>query len=354
MKELNKHQKEKSKAFIKFEHDFFCEADLTKPLSHIIDIWTIDGLSKEEKIEAEKMLIDALSSKIDKRWLYGLEELATETAYNFLLNLFNKEKNNFIKTKLSYSLIRINSEAPIMDFLEEMLISDEHENLKMSALSSFYWLKDHQFKEEEKNDLYSAILFNSMLDKNKRVREYSYEILREYFNITKFTPKNDSVKDILSKQTTKVEYKRAVEIFKERINSRETTSFSKKAVIQFIKELLSKQKSIPLEKCDICSQIPERSYADLEEGESLDLYKSKLDKAIIFAYYDDSIMRCPVCGRLYYYDYHYQYFANTQNDEEETLTRIDLQQAIDKASVKIKSYKFKTITKIDVFMLIDY
>ena len=78
------------------------------------------------------------------------------------------------------------------------------------------------------------------------------------------------------------------------------------------------------------------------------------EQEIIFAYYDDSIMRCPICGRLYYYDYHYQYFANTQNDEEETLTRIDLQQAIDKASVKIKSYKFKTITKIDVFMLIDY
>ena len=137
----------KSKAFIKFENDFFSEVDLNKPLSHIIDLWTIDQLDANEKNKAEEMLIEALKTKIDKRWLYGLEELGTDKAYDFLFKLFSKEKNNLIKTKLSYSLVRINSKAPVLEFLQKIIHSNENEQVKLSALSSFYWIKDYEFKD---------------------------------------------------------------------------------------------------------------------------------------------------------------------------------------------------------------
>ena len=62
-------QKNKSKEFTKFEFYFFRDVDLRKDLFVIIDPSTIDDLSEEEKILAEDMLIEALESKLDKRWL---------------------------------------------------------------------------------------------------------------------------------------------------------------------------------------------------------------------------------------------------------------------------------------------
>ncbi|MBK5113562.1 MAG: hypothetical protein KGD59_11355 [Candidatus Heimdallarchaeota archaeon] len=113
--------------------------------------------------------------------------------------------------------------------------------------------------------------------------------------------------------------------------------------------------SINLTDCKICNKIPDKSYADMAEGESLDKYTAELETAIIIAYYNDCIMRCPICGRLYVYDYHYEYFVNGQSEEEEELIRTDTKGAINKIDKFIKQgYDFKKITKCGIFLKIDY
>ena len=111
-------EKKSSKAFLKFEHYLFGKDNLENSLFTMIDPSTMDGLSDEEKIIAESMLKAALSKKFDRRWLWGLGDLKTESAYQFLLDLFNKETVAYSKVRYASTLILMNTNAPVLEYLQ--------------------------------------------------------------------------------------------------------------------------------------------------------------------------------------------------------------------------------------------
>lgn len=348
-------QESKSKEFQKFEFYFFRDVDLSKNLFVILDPSTIDDLSEEEKILAEDMLIKALESRIDKRWLFGLEEIESDKAYDFLWKLFNREKNAYDKCRLAFSLVRIDAGAQVLDYLFEVIKSEENEQVKEKALSPLYWNKEIRYEKEELNELYLTILRTAMLDNYEKIRSYAYSILVEYHDMRQFLSSNDPFKSIFSELRPKEDYQKAIQQFQELVDSKQEFPFSRKLVYQAIKELPNNPPTINLKDCEICSQIPDKSYADMSDDKSLDNYTSKLETVIIIAYYNDCIMRCPICGRLYEYDYHYEYFVNGQSEEEEELIRTDSKGAIALIDKFIKQgYEFKKITKCGIYLKIAY
>jgi len=348
-------QNKKSKEFTKFEFYFFRAVDLTKDLFVILDPSTIDDLSEEEKIIAENMLVEALESKLDKRWLWGLEEIGSDKAYEFLWKLFKREKNAYDKCRIAFSLVRIDAGAQVLDYLFEVIKSEENEQVKEKALSPLYWNKEIRYEKQELNELYLTILHTAMLDNYEKIRSYAYSILVEYHDMRKFLPLNDPIKSTISELRPKKDYQKAIQQFQELVGTKQEFPFSRKLVFQSIKELPDNPPTIDLSDCEICTQIPDKNYADMAEGKSLDMYTSKLETVIIIAYYNDCIMRCPICGRLYVYDYHYEYFVNSQSEEEEELIRTDTKGAISKIDKFIKQgYEFKKITKCGIFLKIDY
>ena len=348
-------QKSKSKEFTKFEFYFFRDVDLSKDLFVILDPSTIDDLSEYEKILAEDMLIEALESKIDKRWLFGLEEIESDKAYEFLWKLFNREKNTYDKCRIAFSLVRIDAGAQVLDYLFEVIKSKVNEQVKEKALSPLYWNKEIRYEKEELNELYLTILHTAMLDNYEKIRSYAYSILVEYYDMEQFLPSNDPFKSIFSELRPKKDYQEAIKQFQELVDSKQEFPFSRKIIHQSISELPDNPPTINLKDCEICSQIPDKNYADMADDKSLDNYTSKLETVIIIAYYNDCIKRCSICGRLYDYDYHYEYFVNGQSEEEEELTRTNTKGAIAKIDKFIKQgYEFKKITKCSIFLKIDY
>ncbi|NHJ46608.1 MAG: hypothetical protein FK733_02360 [Asgard group archaeon] len=347
--------KEKSPQFKKFEHYFFeLEIPPNAILGQYIDIWTIDQLSSEEKLIAEDMLIEALSYEIRKVWLYGLAEMQTEKAYDFLMNLFEKEKDLYSKTQLSFSLVTIKLGAPVLDFINKIIYSNEPERIKYSAMSTLYWLKNAQYEEQEMNDFYETILYSAMIDKNMKVRKYAYEILQERFKMDEFTSFDDPILKLLSEDGKKKDYQNAVSLFKRNVESKEIIPVNRKTIANFINNLPNNPPIIDISNCEICSTIKDKEYADIEKDESLDSITKKLETIITIAYYKDCIKRCPICGRLYSYDYHYEYFACSDNDEEETLTRTDSKGAMAHIDLYLKAYDFKKIIIVSYFLKIDY
>ena len=346
--------KNKSKEFQKFEFYFFREVDLSKNLFTILDPSTIDNLSEDEKKIAEKMLIEALEEKIDKRWLFGLEEIGSGTAYEFLWEMFEKEENAYDKCQLAFSLVKINAGSQVLDYLFEVIKSDENEQVKERALSPLYWNKDIRYESKNYNELFQTILHTAIADKYIKIRLYAYEILIEYHDMDDFIPIKDHFKIAFSETKSKKEYKEILKRFLELVESKQEHPVSRKLIIQAIKELPNNPSTLKISDCEICSKIPEKSYADMAEDKSLENYTSKLERVIIFAYYKDCIMRCPICGRLYIYDYHYEYLVN-KSEEEEELIRTDTKGAISLVDRFIKSsYEFKKITKCGIFLKVSY
>ncbi len=344
----------KSKAFQKFEAYFFGEDDLSLPMSHVLDIWTIDGLDDEEKLVAEQMVIAALSKKYDRRWIYALEELATENAYQFLWEWFNREEVEYTKVKIAYALVRIKGDAPVLEYLQTVLESDAPKASKLDALNCFYWILKAGLKDKERQQLFFSILFDKLTDKNKTIRLHVYELLKEFYSMKEFTPLDDEVEHILSKKVKKSEYERAGEIFENRVKSMEVVPIERKLIVQHIKSLPGNPPILEISDCKICSTIPDKAEADMTEDESLDKYKSKLEKVIIFAYYSNCIMRCPICGQLYTYRYHYEYLIGWSSEEDEYLNRTDTRGAIEMVDGFINSYDFKSIIQCGIFLKTIY
>ncbi len=170
----------------------------------------------------------------------------------------------------------------------------------------------------------------------------------------KSTENNQTIANAIVQLYVQEEYEVAVREFKARVEAKETTTFSVEKVIDFINKLPENSKTITLSDCPICKDIPSSLSADVSADESLDEYKTKLETTIAFAYYEPSLMRCPICGRLYDYNYKYDYYACSTNDEDEHLTRIDKKKAIDKVKNFAKEYEFKMIIQCHNFLKIDY
>ncbi len=316
--------------------------------------WSFIDFSEEEQKMAEQMLIAALEKRLDKRWLYGLEKLATEEAGEFLLKLFNRHKSVAKKLRIAKSLLRIDNHAPVLEFLHEVLTSDRPGGLRIEVLYAVSWLKEVYFKDKTRAQLLLSIFYDGLVDKNERIRKYAYELLLEHYHLNEFTPLDDSIMKIITKKRNKDGYREAVELFHERAEALQVHPFSAELVVQHIRDLPNNPPVLEITECEICREIPEKSEADLIEEESLASYTSQLETTVIFAYYQGSIKRCPICGRLYKYQYHYEYFACSENDEDEMLSRIDTKGAIEYAHSFINFYDFKRIIKCGIFMKISY
>ena len=349
-----KEESKKSKVFKKFEAYFFGDDDLSLPMSHVLDISTVSKLEDEEKKTAEKMLIAALTKKYDRRWIYALEELKTETAYQFLFDWYNREEVEYTKIRLTYSLVRIDGKAPVLEYVQKILSSKATKDSKMRALNCFFWIKEAGLEDKEKEQLFLSILYSTLIDKTKEVRLYTYEILTEYYNTKDFTPIDDEVYRILSKTSRRTEYQRAAQLFEDRLRSMKAVPAKRKVIVDHIKNLPDNPPSLDVSECRVCSTIPDDLTADIAAGESLDVHKSKLERMIIFAYYSNCILRCPVCGRLYRYKYEYEFLVGMSSEEDEWLWRIDTEGAMELVDSFLKSYDFKHIVTSGIFLKITY
>jgi len=287
----------------------------------MIDPSTMDGLDAEEKIIAEGMLKVALGKKFDRRWLWGLGDLKTESAYQFLWDLYEKEKVDYSKVRYAYTLLLMNEDAPVLEYLQGILNTKETIETRMKVLSALYWLYDKKFDDNERHHLFLTILFDAMINKTKDIRLYAYDILKDHYGMTDFTPLHDSVIDILRKRK-KDEYQRSAKLFKERIESIEVSEVSSRMIAKWIKALPDNPPIMKMSDCEICSQTPDNVSADMTDGESLDEYTSKLETVLRFAYYRNSVMRYPICGMLYRYKYEYEYLVH-RSEEDESLWRSD-------------------------------
>ena len=344
-----------SKKFEKFLYYFFeIKMALNESLFHKIDPYTIKELPADEKPKAEEMMIEALKDKIDRRWLYGIEEINSKRGYSFLLDLFNKEKVVFNKTMIAGNLLRMDIEAPVLEFLISVVESKEVEGTRLKALESLYWMVGHKSKDERRDELFVSLLFRGMTDVSSKIRKNVYDKLKDHFDMRIFTPRKDSIAKIIEEEHTREEYQDAVLEFKERVEAKEITTFSVEKVVDFINKLPDNSKTMTITNCPICNEIPSSLSADMAAEESLDEYKTKLEIIVVIAYYEPSIMRCSICGRLYDYDYHYDYYVCSTSDEDEYLTRIDKKKAIAKVKKFAKNYEFKKIIQCQNFLKIDY
>ncbi|MHA1927667.1 MAG: hypothetical protein ACTSV2_03695 [Candidatus Thorarchaeota archaeon] len=318
----------------------------------MIDPSTMDGLDAEEKIIAEGMLKAALGKKFDRRWLWGLGDLKTESAYQFLLDLYNKENVDYSKVRYAYTLLLMNEDAPVLEYLQRILDTKETIETRMKVLSALYWLYDKKFDDNEKHQLFLTILFDAMVNKTKDIRLYAYDILKDHYGMKDFTPLHDPIMDVLRKRK-KDEYHRAANLFKERIESLEVSDVSSRMIAKWIKALPDNPPILKMSDCEICSQTPDNVSADMAERESLDEYTSKLETVLRFAYYRNSVMRCPICGRLYRYKYEYEYLVH-RSEEDESLWRSDTEGAIELVKSYMKYYDFKHVVTCGMFLKMVY
>ena len=178
-----KDEQKSSKAFLKFEAYLFGKDDLSKSLFHMIDPSTMDGLDAEEKIVAEGMLKAALGKKFDRRWLWGLGDLKTESAYHFLLDLYDKEKVDYSKVRYAYTLLLMNKDAPVLEYLQGILDTKETIETRMKVLSALYWLYDKKFDDNKRHQLFLTILFDAMINKTKDIIYEQQQLSESVFKI---------------------------------------------------------------------------------------------------------------------------------------------------------------------------
>jgi hypothetical protein len=339
---------------LKFERYLFGKDDVSKSLFAMIDPSSISGLNDEEKEIAEGMLKAALEKKYDRRWLWGLGELGTDSAYEFLMNLYNKEEVAFTKVNYAYTLILMNTKSPVLEYLQGILNSKEHIDTRKRAIGALYWLYDKPFEDKERHQLYLSILFDAIADRTKEIRLNAYDILKDHYGMKPFTPLDDPVLKIISAKRKKTAYQKAAQLFEDRIKSVEVVPLSRKAVVQWIKSLPNNPSTTKVADCEICSTIPDNLEADIANGESLGVYTSKLETAVTFAYYSNAVKRCPICGRLYIYRYHYEFLVGWSSEEDEYLSRSDTEGAIELVDSFLEYYDFKQIITCGNFLKLSY
>ncbi|MHA1211405.1 MAG: hypothetical protein ACTSSH_02995 [Candidatus Heimdallarchaeota archaeon] len=346
-------ENEKSAVFKKFEFYFFRDVDLDKPLSHILDPHTVKDLTTEEKLVAEKKLVEALKTKIDKRWLFGLEEINSKRTYEFLLKLYKQDNELMDKIDIASSLLRFNKNAPVMNFLIEVLNSDNTVYTKKQALDALYWLKGYTF-DPKKEELFLTTLYNAMTDSEKEIRSFAHYIVSDHFEMSEFTPVNDIVEKTISEELPIEEYQIAVATLRKRIASKENFPFDREIVNKTIIDLPDNPPTVKSSDCRICWKIPDDIKVDITEDKSLTKFTSQLDTVVIISYYEDSVKRCPICGQLYVYRYHYEYFVNSQTEEEERLIRSDSAGAIKLVDDFLnEGYEFRSLTKCGLILKIN-
>jgi hypothetical protein len=279
---------------------FEIKDDLSKSLFDTIDTKIIHVLSDEEKVTALTALMAALEKEFDRRWLWGMRNFKTKDAYDFVMKLYDTEEIISIKLKYAISLLCMNPDAPILDFIQQVLRSDESLDMRIGELGAFPPPYGAEFDNEEQHQISLSILFDSMVDESENIRLGAYWRLKKYCKMREFTPIDDPVLNALKSE----EYETAVQLFKDRIQSIEVTTISREKIVQWIRDLSDDSQVIEIAECETCSVIPVRATVWITRKDSLNEYKSKLETALRFGRKKDtrdeiSVMRCPICGRFY-------------------------------------------------------
>lgn len=331
----------------------FGKDNLSKSLFTMINPGTIDELPDEEKPIAQAMLMAALEKKYDRRWLWGLSEFRIKETYEFLLNLYNIEKVTYTKVHYAYTLLAMDKKAPVLEYMQEILQSNEPYETRNRILSALYLLYDKSFDSKDRHQLFLSMLFGAMADSVKDIRTHAYSNLLSHYGMNDFTPNDDPVFNIISSKQKKEEYQQAAQLFEDRIRSMKVVPVSREVIVQWIKDLPNNPPTIKSADCKVCSTIPNKIEADMAAGESLDGHTSKLETVVRFAYYKNSVMRCLVCGRLYIYKYEYEYLV-MNSEEDEYLWRTDTEGAVELVDSFLKYYDFKNVITCSNFLKISY
>lgn len=319
----------KSKYFSQFEYEFFRPFPPKTPLFYVIDPWVIQNLTTDEKQKAEELLIQRINieQKIDERWLWGLKELKSEKGLILLKKLFSQEKDILNKILIADTILALDQKGAEIDFIIGIIKSSIKRSIKIKALWVLYplfWIKS------EKLDLHELItdtLFNSMTDHFYDVRKTAYNLLIKYFDLKYFTSKRDPILTLLKKINNQIKYKEAVRLLKEKIASKEIYPFTHDKYIQIVNEITNKSIGIDINSCKICKNLPDTINADIADHEAIPQPISKLENIISMSGYKNCIKRCPICNRLYRYEYHYMYYI-TESEENEILYRCGPEGAI--------------------------
>ena len=180
---------EKSAHFQSFKHYMFImEDNLSKSLFSMVNPGVIEVLTEDEKILAEGILIRSLQKKFDRRWIWALGEIGTPTVYEFLMDQFQKEEVPYTKVNYAYTLVMVNKTAPVLEYLQGVLQSEEDVEVRKRALNALYWLYNKPFEDKDRQQLYLSILFDAMTDSLQDIRVNAYGILKDHYGMREFTP----------------------------------------------------------------------------------------------------------------------------------------------------------------------
>ncbi|MDD1778686.1 MAG: hypothetical protein LUQ65_11015 [Candidatus Helarchaeota archaeon] len=345
----------KSKFFSQFEYEFFhpIVRDPNETIFTYIDPWVISYLTPEEKQIAEDLLLRALQQKVDERWLYGVRELKSQKGLALLKELFPQEQNSKNKIMIAETILAIDPNAPESNYMMEVIRSSAENAIKITALYSLRHLLEAELKQKELHNLVLNTLFDSMADNDVKVRKCAYDLLKDHFQLRHFTPKNDPIVTLLTKQESPNQYEQAVSALKEQINNKVVYPFSRRKYIEMVNEITKRPITGEPSSCEVCSKFPKETSADLASHEAIP-NKSELEDAITLLSSNNCIKRCPICFRLYKYQYHYFYYIAGQSEEDESLVRCDREGTIELMDEYLKYHVSpRTIVKCGDFLVIE-
>lgn len=345
----------KSKFFSQFEYEFFrpIAPAPDETIFTYIDPWVISFLPPEEKQAAEDLLLHALQEKIDERWLYGIRELKSQKGLLLLHELFPQELDSKKKVLIAETILALDPNAPESNYVIEVIRSSAEISIKVIALSMLKHMLEAELEQRELHELVLDTLFEVLKDNEGAVRKCAYDQLKDYFQLRYFTPKNDPIFTLLTKQESPIQYERAVQALKDRIKNKEGHPFSRAKYIEMVDEITKRPITGEPSSCEVCKKFPQEISADLASNEAIP-NKSELEDAITLLSSNNCIKRCPLCFRLYRYQYHYSYYIAGQSEEDEILMRCDREGAIELMDDYLKYHVSPhTIIKCGDFLVIE-
>lgn len=234
-----------------------------------------------------------------------------------------KLKTKLSKAKKILSEGKFNSESPELLLLIETLeeTDGKFENAQESILkflgTLFY---SHHFSKPPKKLTQSIIKFLS--HPNKELRRRAFFTIVEIYKISSLIyvdhPEYD---EIMSDDKNRIT--NGAKKISQLLNSIKRYDFTETNLKKAIKAVSQPPRKIDIKDCSVCRELPENAtiYKDKETWESLPENHKELEYILKVESRDGGIKRCPICHRLYAYQYHYEWFT-TGAEEEETLELI--------------------------------
>jgi hypothetical protein len=330
MSQNSKNNQESSKHLDRFMNYMFGPFNPSKILFEQIDPWICNELKGDEIQVAKNRILDAIKEKIDLRWLYAVGELHILQAIPILEQHLSKELNLASQVEIIATIIGLNSEHPSFSRFIEILKTQGNQDAKIRTLNAFQLLKIKNQITKKNLEEFCYAIFDSLLDPSLKVRTTAYRTLVDYiYDMRIFTPKRDMILELLEKSDNYDDWKRAISMFGERLQSKKLEPFQMSRVEEVLHTIMDRPIQTPKNLCEICKDIPEKIDADIAAGEKIPSFIDQLDNILNVGSSSNKIKRCPLCYRLYIYCYSYFYYIAGQSEEEENLKIATTSDAID-------------------------